>query len=157
MLSFRYLWQFCYKINCRVSFFLRGYAHDPPPKGLSKELVEFLDSVPDYRRTDKGNFVHTLRDILLLELMARLAKCVMRKEIIDFGKRHLAALRKMGILAKGVPSEPTLCRVSKKTDSQAFAEKMHGFTIVQTNCLRHLTQILTPNNENHFSINPIQK
>lgn len=113
---------------------MRGYAHDPPPKGLSKELVEFLDSVPDYRRTDKGNFVHTLRDILLLELMARLAKCVMRKEIIDFGKRHLAALRKMGILAKGVPSEPTLCRVSKKTDSQAFAEKMHGF--VATHMLR---------------------
>ena len=65
--------------------------------------------------------------MLLLELMARLAKCLTRPDIIAFGKANLAALRRMGILYKGVPSEPTLCRVSKNTDSQAFADVMAKF------------------------------
>ncbi len=94
---------------------------------MSKELVEFLDAVPDYRRTDRGHIVHPLRDMLLLELMARLAKCLTRPDIIAFGKANLAALRRMGILYKGVPSEPTLCIVPKNTDSQAFADVMAKF------------------------------
>ena len=59
--------------------------------------------------------------------MARLAKCLTRPDIIAFGKANLAALRRMGILYKGVPSEPTLCRVSKNTDGQVFADVMAKF------------------------------
>ena len=31
-----------------------------------KHLKEFVKSVPDYRRTDKGNYKHKLEDILHL-------------------------------------------------------------------------------------------
>ena len=76
MLSFSYFCQILYKT--KLTFLglssSEELALNPPPKGMSKELVEFLDAVPDYRRTDRGHIVHPLRDMLLLELMARLAK-----------------------------------------------------------------------------------
>ena len=94
---------------------------------MPKELVEFLESVPDPRRTNGGNIVYELKDILLLELMGRMSQCVTRKDVIEFGKGNLPALRRMGILQHGVPSEPTLCRISQKIDSQAFADRLNEF------------------------------
>ncbi len=37
-----------------------------------KHLKEFVKSVPDYRRTDKGNYKYKLEDILLLVILGRL-------------------------------------------------------------------------------------
>ena len=76
MLSFSCFCQILYKNEATLSrpLFLRGTRPQPTSKGMSKELVEFLDAVPDYRRTDRGHIVHPLRDMLLLVLMARLAK-----------------------------------------------------------------------------------
>ena len=41
-----------------------------------KHLKEFVKSVPDYRRTDKGNYKYKLEDILLLVILGRLGKCI---------------------------------------------------------------------------------
>ena len=93
-----------------------------------KHLKEFVKSVPDYRRTDKGNYKHKLEDILLLVILGRLGKCITRPDIIRFGERNLKRFRSLGILLEGVPSEPTLCRVFKHIDDEAMSERMSEFT-----------------------------
>lgn len=90
-------------------------------------LMEFAASVPDFRRTDKGNIRHRLEDIIILMLFARASKCVRRAEIIEFGRHHLNKLRKIGILKNGVPSEPTLCRIENGIDEEAMADRMREF------------------------------
>lgn len=47
-------------------------------------LMDFAASVPDFRRTDKGNIRHRLGDIIMLMIFARASKCVRRAEIIEF-------------------------------------------------------------------------
>ena len=93
-----------------------------------KHLKEFVKSVPDYRRTDKGNYKHKLEDILLLVILGRLGKCITRPDIIRFGERNLKRFRSLGILLEGVPSEPTLCRVFKHIDDEAMSGRMSEFT-----------------------------
>ena len=70
-------------------------------------LMDFASSVSDFRRTDRGNFRHRLEDIIMLMVLARASKCVGRADIIEFGRHNLDKLRKLGMLGKGVPSEPT--------------------------------------------------
>ncbi len=127
---------------CKVSFILdkliiqtRGltssvsdeeHAHSVH-KDLPKELVEFVEAIPDPHRTKGGHIVYVLKDILLLELMARMNQCVTRKDIIEFGKSHLPKLQRMGMLMDGVPSEPTLYRILQKVDSQIFKSLLHDF------------------------------
>ena len=81
-------------------------------------LMDFAASVPDFRRTDKGNIRHRLEDIIMLMVFARASKCVGRAEIIEFGRHNLNKLRKIGILKNGVPSEATLCRVENGINEQ---------------------------------------
>lgn len=50
-------------------------------------LVDFAYSVPDLRRSNKGNIRHVLGDIILLMIFARMSKCITRVEIIEFGKK----------------------------------------------------------------------
>lgn len=83
--------------------------------------------MPEYRRTARGNYRHQLKDILMLVVLARLSKCVTRAEIIQFGKHNLKRLQSMGILRKGVPSEPTLCRVFNSLDAETMAGCMALF------------------------------
>ncbi len=96
-------------------------------------LMDFAASVPDFRRTDKGNIRHRLEDIIMLMVFARASKCVGRTEIIEFGRHNLNKFRKLGMLKNGVPSEPTLCRIENGINDvemadrmQAFAEKYHS-------------------------------
>lgn len=84
--------------------------------------------MPEYRRTTRGNYRHQLKDILMLVILARLSKCVTRAEIIQFGKHNLKRLQSIGILRKGVPSEPTLCRVFNSIDAETMAGCMAAFT-----------------------------
>ena len=83
-------------------------------------LRKFVNSVPEYRRTGKGNFKHRLSDLLMLVIMARLSKCVTRQEILSFGRHNLRRLQAMGLLKRG-PSEPMLCRVFKNIDDEKMA------------------------------------
>ena len=55
-------------------------------------LRKFVSSVPEYRRTSRGNFKHKLEDILMLVILGRLSKCITRAEILQFGKRYLKRL-----------------------------------------------------------------
>lgn len=81
-------------------------------------LLNFIHSVPDYRRMNKGNCKHKLSDMLLLVILARACGCETRKDIVAFGTIHLCYLQdRLGILAKGCPSEPTLCRMEDGIDN----------------------------------------
>ena len=90
-------------------------------------VIEFAASVPEFRRTNKGNIRHKLSDILILIILGRMSKCVGRAEIISFGRQNLKRFRSMGILRNGVPSESTLCRVDQGLDDKALAQRMSEF------------------------------
>ena len=63
-----------------------------------KHLKEFVKSVPDYRRTDKGNYKYKLEDILLLVILGRLGKCMTRPDIIRFSERNLKRFRSLAYI-----------------------------------------------------------
>lgn len=96
-------------------------------RSILDRLMDFAASVPDFRRTDKGNIRHRLEDIIMLMILARASKCVGRAEIIEFGRHNLNKLRKIGMLKNGVPSEPTLCRIENGIDDPEMAERMRQF------------------------------
>ncbi len=52
-------------------------------------LVDFASSVPDFRRTGKGNHRHRLRDIIMLMVLGRASGYVGRADIIAFGKHNI--------------------------------------------------------------------
>ncbi len=90
-------------------------------------LMDFAASVPDFRRTGKGNIRHRLEDIIMLMILARASKCVGRAEIIEFGRHNFNKLRKIGMLKNGVPSEPTLCRIENGINDLDMADRMQEF------------------------------
>lgn len=96
--------------------------------GIFEGLMDFAFSIPDFRRTSKGNIRHNLGDIIILMILARMSKCTGRADIIEFGKHNLKKFQSLGMLNKGVPSEPTLCRVENKIDEQEFAGQMFTFS-----------------------------
>lgn len=93
-------------------------------------LRKFVSSVPEYRRTSRGNFKHKLEDILMLVILGRLSKCITRAEILQFGKRHLKRLQARGLFPYGLPSEATLCRVFQSIDNEKMADRMSAFAEV---------------------------
>ncbi len=92
-----------------------------------EKLLEFATSVPDFRRTGKGNIRHRLEDVLILIILARMSKCVGRADIIEFGRHNLTRFRSMGMLKNGVPSEPTMCRIENGIDDSSMADSMKAF------------------------------
>ena len=90
-------------------------------------LMDFAYSVPDFRRSNKGNLRHRLSDIIMLMALGRASGCVGRSEIIEFGRHNLNRFRKMGMLRNGVPSEATLCRIANGVDDLAMADRMREF------------------------------
>lgn len=90
-------------------------------------LIDFASSVPDFRRSDKGNFRHRLCDILMLIKLGRSCGYVGRADIIEFGRHNLTRFQKLGMLKNGVPSEATLCRIENGMDDQAMADRMQKF------------------------------
>lgn len=98
-----------------------------PEGSILKRLMAFAFSIPDFRRTGKGNIRHVLGDVILLMILARMSKCVGRADIIEFGRHSLKRLQSMGLLKNGVPSEPTLCRIENGLDEHGFAQHMATF------------------------------
>ena len=90
-------------------------------------LMDFASSVPDFRRSDKGNIRHRMDDIIMLMILGRASGHVVRSEIIEFGRHNLNKFRKMGMLGNGVPSEATLCRVEHGINDLAMADRMREF------------------------------
>lgn len=101
-----------------------------PEGSILDGLMNFAFSIPDFRRTGRGNHRHVLGDIIILMIFARMSKCVGRADIIEYGKQNLRKLQSMGMLRNGVPSEPTLCRVENGIDSMELASKMAEFSKV---------------------------
>lgn len=99
-------------------------------KSILAHLQEFVKTVPEYRRTNKGNLKYKLEDILMLEIIARLGKCTSRADIIQFGKRHLKRFQSHGIFYKGIPSESTLCRVSQGINHENMADMASAFAAI---------------------------
>ena len=89
--------------------------------------MDFASSVPDFRRTDKGNFRHRLADIIMLMMLGRASGHLGRADIIEFGRHNLNKFRKAGMLRNGVPSEATLCRTEQGIDDLAMADRMQYF------------------------------
>ena len=82
---------------------------------IMTHLRKFVSSVPEYRRTSRGNFKHKLEDILMLVILGRLSKCITRAEILQFGKRHLKRLQSKGVISVWVTLRKLpLCRVFQK-------------------------------------------
>ena len=63
--------------------------------------MNFAASVPDFRRCDKGNLRHRLRDIIILMILGRTCGHVGRSDIMEFGNHNLNKFRKMGMLKNG--------------------------------------------------------
>lgn len=72
---------------------------------IMTHLRKFVSSVPEYRRTSRGNFKHKLEDILMLVILGRLSKCITRAEILQFGKHHLKRLQAKGLFPYGYPQK----------------------------------------------------
>lgn len=98
-----------------------------PGDSIFDRLMDFAASVPDFRRTDKGNIRHRLEDIIMLMILARASKCVGRAEIIEFGRHNIKKLRKIGLLRNGVPSEPTLCHIENGINNLDMADSKQEF------------------------------
>lgn len=99
--------------------------HNSIPEGsIMERLTDFAFSIPDFRRTGKGNHRHELGDIIILMILARMSKCIGRADIIEFGRHNLRKIQSMGMLVNGVPSEATLCRVENGIDELGFAGHM---------------------------------
>ena len=92
-----------------------------------ESLKTFVESVPDHRRTNKGNIRYKLKDVLILVITARLRRCITRCDIIKYGEHNLKKFQSEGLLLNGVPSEPTLCRMSKEIDSLEMANQLAAF------------------------------
>jgi predicted transposase YbfD/YdcC len=95
---------------------------------ILERLKDFALSIPDFRRTGKGNHRHKLRDIIVLIILARMSKCVSRADMIEFGNQNLRKFQSMNMLGNGVPSEPTLCRIENGIDSVELANRMAEFS-----------------------------
>ncbi len=99
-----------------------------PNGSILEGLIEFAHSVPDFRRTGRGNHRHELGDILILMILSRMSGCVGRADMIEFGRYNLKKFQSMGMLRNGVPSESTLCRVENGIDSTGLAGQMAVFS-----------------------------
>ena len=91
---------------------------------ILETLLNFAMSVPDFRRSGKGNLRHRLCDIIMLMILARVCGCVGRADIIEFGRQNINKFRKMKMLKNGVPSEATLCRVENGINATVMADRM---------------------------------
>lgn len=98
-----------------------------PSDSILERLFDFAFSVPDFRRTEKGNIRHKLGDIIILMIFARMSRLVGRADIIEFGKHNLKKFQSKNLLKNGVPSEPTLCRIENGLDALEFSNRMTEF------------------------------
>lgn len=103
-------------------------SHSTIPEGsILERLWDFAFSIPDFRRTGKGNIRHVLGDIIILMVLAKMSKCNGRADMIEYGKHNLHKFQSLNLLKNGVPSEPTLCRVENGIDALGFADGMAEF------------------------------
>lgn len=74
-----------------------------------KDIFHMLDEVEDPRQPHKVK--HSLADILLLVLFAKIANIETWEEIEDFGRHYEQVLKSYGSFKNGIPSHDTIQRV----------------------------------------------
>jgi len=80
----------------------------------------FFSSLKDPRRIDKGNYHHTLNDILLLVITGILCGCDKWETVVIFGNSQKNWLQEYGDFDAGIPSVDTLRRVFSMLDAESF-------------------------------------
>ena len=58
-------------------------------------VKEFSSSIPDFRRSGKGNIRHRLDDIIMLIILGRASGCVGRAQIMEFGKYNISIYNRL--------------------------------------------------------------
>jgi predicted transposase YbfD/YdcC len=91
-------------------------SHNPD----SGSFTHCFSPLKDPRRIIKGNFRHSLNEILFLVISATISKCVGLEEIELFGEQHLDWLRRFFPYKHGVPSHDTLGRVFSNLEVNEF-------------------------------------
>lgn len=103
-----------------------------PPSGIKKMqdrptdyfnttfLTEHFSEIEDPRRTDRGNFKHSLPDILLLVLVSVLCRCPEWDDMSLLGKQQEEWFKMYGRFENGIPCGDTLRRVFERLDPAAF-------------------------------------
>lgn len=81
---------------------------------------QIFGKLSDPRRTGRGNFRHSLHDIVLLVVAGVLCGLDDWEQIADFGRIQQRWLRKYGSFRNGIPSHDTLNRVFSALDPSAF-------------------------------------
>jgi len=94
---------------------------NPPTKINTYFLTQYFDKLKDPRRTEKGNFRHSLSDILLLTISAVLSGEDEWEGIIYFGKKELDWLKEHGTFEYGIPSQDTLRRFFSALDNKELS------------------------------------
>jgi predicted transposase YbfD/YdcC len=83
-------------------------------------LVEYFSALPDPRL--ERNKKHKLIDIIVLSICAVVAGCDASTQIVEFGRRKEALLRKFLELPHGIPSHDTVSRVLRLINPAQFQE-----------------------------------
>lgn len=86
-------------------------------------LYHFLSSQADRRRTEKGNIIYKLSDLLFIGVAGQLAGLRTRRSCLEYARSHLSFLNRHGILLNGVPSEATLLRADNGLDYENLIEE----------------------------------
>ena len=76
-------------------------AHTSIPEGSILEgLWDFTFSIPDFRRTGRGNIRHVLGYIIILMIFARISQCDGRTDMIEYGKHNIHKFQSMNLFKK---------------------------------------------------------
>lgn len=79
-----------------------------------RKFIHCLSLLTDQRQ--KGKIKHPLESCLTIIILAELSGCNYFREFILFGKKHELKLKKLNLLANGLPSHDTLERVVQKVN-----------------------------------------
>ena len=90
-------------------------------------FTESFKDLEDHRRTNKGNFRHSLQEIILLTISAVLCGFETYELIEYFGKKELDQLRKFFPYKYGVPSNDTLGEFFKNINRKNFSKCLVSF------------------------------
>ena len=90
-------------------------------------LVELLKSTGDFRRTDCGNFKHSLPSVLTGVFCATMAGCIGARSIADYINDNFLILNRLISFPNGVPSHDTILRVLQNVNPQTIADILRGW------------------------------
>jgi predicted transposase YbfD/YdcC len=96
--------------------------------GKETPFSRIFTDVSDPRRTGKGNYRHSLSDIVLLVLSAVLCGANDWEEIEQFGQEQEIWLRDHGEFKNGIPSHDTINRVFSKINPTEFSTCFSAWT-----------------------------